>query len=455
VTLVGRNIAQIAMVNDLRLLLIIPSALDSHGNPVRLKKLLLPSITMPMLAAVTPDFVTTRIVYETIEEIPFDEKWDLVGITGMGSGSVRAWQIADKFKNKGIKVVIGGVGPSLFDPEITLLHADALVIGEAEDIWPQVLEDFKNGSLKRIYKPEKPPDINTLPTPRYDLMNLKKMGFIRSIQATRGCPYSCIFCSVASFSNRVYRKRPVDKVIQDVRVVKKTGSRYVVFIDDNFFVDSGYNKELLQALIPEKIIWISSSTIHIADHSDMLDLAHKSGCRLLSIGIETLESNNLKEINKTWNHPEEYSVAIEKLRKYGIMISTSMMVGLDGDDIHSFNQVYSFLMENYVPIPRIQIFTPIPGTEVYNSLENEKRIITYDYSKYTAGNVVFQPKNMDPGELLNGYWELYSKLFRTKNILLRMSKNIKGQDPLIVAGLFVTNYNYQRFIRNRVVPGIT
>jgi radical SAM superfamily enzyme YgiQ (UPF0313 family) len=444
-----------AMINDLRLLLIIPSALDSHGYPVKMKKLLLPSVTMPMLAAVTPDYVITRIVYETIEEIPFDEKWDLVGITGMGSGSVRAWQIADKFKNKGVKVIIGGVGPSLFDPEITLLHADSIVIGEAEDTWPQVLEDFRNGRLNRIYSAKNPPDINTLPTPRYDLMNLKKMGFMRSIQATRGCPYSCVFCSVASFSNGIYRKRPVDKVIQDVRAVKKTGSRYVVFIDDNFFVDSNYSKELLEALIPEKIIWISSSTIDIADHSDMLDLAHRSGCRLLSIGIETLESKNLKEINKSWNHPEQYPDAIEKLRKNGIMISTSMMVGLDYDEVSSFNKVYNFLMENYVPIPRIQIFTPIPGTKVFNSLEKENRIISYDYSRYTAGNVVFRPKNMDPEELLDGYWELYSRLFAARNILHRMSRNIKGQDPLIIAGLFVTNFNYRRFIHNRVVPGIT
>lgn len=443
------------MENNLNLLLIIPSALDSHGNPVKLKKLLLPSITMPMLAAVTPENVKIKIIYETIEEIPIDGTWDLVGLTGMGSGSVRAWQIADEFRRKGVKVVIGGVGPSLFDWEMTLEHADTIVIGEAEEVWPQLLEDLRNGQLQRIYKPLNPPDITVIPTPRYDLMNLKKMGFMRSVQATRGCPYRCTFCSVSAFSQGIYRKRPVDMVIQDVRAVKKTGSRYVVFIDDNFFFDSTYNRELWEALIPEKIIWISSSTIHITDHPDILELAHKSGCRMLSVGIETLDEMNIKAVNKNWNHPEQYSQAIATLRKHGIMISTSMMVGLDADDADTFNRIYHFLMENHVPIPRIQIFTPIPGTPIYNSLEQENRIINRDYSLYTAGNVVFQPKNMEIEELYNGYWNLYSKLFKTKNIIHRMSKNIIGQSPLIVAGLFVTNFNYQRFIHNRVVPGIT
>ncbi len=132
-----------------------------------------------------------------------------------------------------------------------------------------------------------------------------------------------------------------------------------------------------------------------------------------------------------------------------------MMVGLDYDEASSFNKVYNFLMENYVPIPRIQIFTPIPGTKVFNSLEKENRIISYDYSKYTAGNVVFRPKNMDPEELRDAYWELYSRLLQQGIFCVRMSKNIKGQDPLIIAGLFVTNFNYRRFIHNRVVPGIT
>ena len=279
-------------------------------------------------------------------------------LRGMGSGSVRAWQIADMFRKKGIKTIIGGIGPSLFDPEITLRHADALVIGEAEDIWKQLLNDFRYGKLKRIYRQEKISELSKLPTPRYDLMNLKKMGFMRSVQATRGCPYSCRFCSVTAFYGCDYRKRPVDKVIQDVRAVIRTGSRYVVFIDDNIFFDHDYNRELWKALIPEKIIWISSSTLHIAKYPDLMELAYKSGCRMLSVGLESLEPENLKNVQKNWNQPAKYRKSIEILRAHGIMVSASIMMGMDNDTPDTFRQVFDFVMESHIPVPRIMILTP-------------------------------------------------------------------------------------------------
>ncbi|MEI8004579.1 MAG: radical SAM protein [Bacteroidota bacterium] len=443
------------MEKDIELLLIIPSALDRQGNPVRHKKLLLPSITMPMLAAVTPAGVSITIIYETIEDIPFGKKWDLVGISGMGSGSVRAWQIADAFRENGVKTIIGGIGPSLFDPEMTLRHADCIVIGEAEEIWGEVIEDFRSGRLQRIYRQERASDLSTLPTPRFDLMNMKKMGFMRSVQATRGCPYTCRFCSVSAFYHGAYRKRPVDKVIQDVRAAKKTGSRFVVFLDDNIFFDHEYNRELWTALIPEKIIWISSATIHIADYPAMLELAYKSGCRMLSVGIETLDKQNLKTVHKNWNHPGEYIRAVEILRANHIMVSASIMLGMDHDTKETFNHVFEFLMEGCVPIPRIMIITPIPGTPYFSELEKENRIINHDFSKYTGGIVVFQPKNMNAEELEEGYWKMYSEVFTPKNIFRRMSKNITGQNPMIIAGLFVTNFNYRKQIQKRVVPGIT
>jgi len=443
------------METKLKLLLIIPSALDSNGQPVKLKKLMLPSITMLMLAAVTPENFHIRVIYETVEDIPVNEHWDLVGISGMGSGLMRAWQIADVFRGQGVKTVLGGIGLSIFNPESNLEHADAIVIGEAEEIWPVLLKDFSEGTMKKVYQAPHPPDMNTLPTPRYDLLNAKKMGFMRSIQATRGCPFTCRFCSIAAYSNGSYRRRPVDKVIGDIRALKKSGSKYVVFVDDNLFFDPDYNRDLWTALIPEKITWLSSSTIHIADYPEMFYLAHKSGCFMLSIGIESLNNKNLKDAHKTWNQPDKYIKAIEVLRKNGIMVSTSMMLGLDYDTTDTFRQVFDFIMESRVPIPRIMIFTPIPGTPAYDSLENENRIINRDLSKYTGGNVVFKPRFMTPGELQKGYWKLYEDLFTRKNIFNRMLPNIPGQNPLITAGLFVTNYKYRTHIQSRVVPGIT
>jgi len=439
----------------MRLLLVVPSALDANGEPVKHRKLLLPSITMPMLAAVTPDFVSVTIIYETIEDIPYKGDWDLVGITGMGSGSVHAWHIADEFRKNGVKVVLGCIGPSLSDPEVSLEHADSVVIGEADEIWEQLIIDFLNGHLQKIYTQGKLSDMDKLPSPRYDLMNLGKMGFMRSAQATRGCPFACRFCSVSAFYGGNYRKRKVDMVIQDIKAAKKTGSRYVTFIDDNIFFDLNYNRELWKALIPEKIIWISSSTMHIANYPELIKLAYRSGCRLLSIGIESLDTGNVKSLHKNWNQPDSYIKAIQILRSNKIMVSASIMVGMDNDTPDTFRNIFEFVMKGHIPIPRIMIITPIPGTPFYSSLEKENRIISRDFSQYTGGKVVFIPKNMSPEELEEGYWDLYTKLFCIRNIFRRMSRNIRGQKPLIIAALFIVNFNYRSQIMKRNVPGIT
>jgi radical SAM superfamily enzyme YgiQ (UPF0313 family) len=223
------------------------------GRPIKQRKLYLPGLTLPMLASVTPPDVSLRLVYETVEDIPFDEPFDLVGLTGMGSGIVRAWQIADEFRRRKIPVVIGGIAASLADPAWTLEHADSLVIGEAEEIWPRVLADAAAGRLQSIYRPQQRPPIETLPLPRYDLMGGNRFGRWRPVQATRGCPFTCSFCSITAYFDQSYRKRPVDEVVRDVRAAKKHGSRYIAFIDDNIGVDWDYCEQLWKALIPENI----------------------------------------------------------------------------------------------------------------------------------------------------------------------------------------------------------
>ena len=186
----------------MRVLLVAPTALYSQQRPIKQRCVHLPGLTMAMLAAVTPTHIHLRIIIETTDEIPFDEHWDLVGLTGMGSGLVRAWQIADEFRSRGIKVVIGGIAASLGDRNLTLAHADAIVIGEAEDVWPKVLEDAAQGVLQPVYRMPQPPDIRTLPLPRYDLMLGPKFGRWSPVQATRGCPFPCNFCSVTAFFQR-------------------------------------------------------------------------------------------------------------------------------------------------------------------------------------------------------------------------------------------------------------
>ena len=438
----------------MRLLLIGPTALDYNGVPIKQSRLHLPGLTLPMLAAVTPPDVKLRLLSETVEDIPYDEPWDLVGLTGMGSGIFRAWQIADEFRKRKVPVVMGGIAASLCDPEWSLRHVDTLVTGEAENIWPIIIEDFKRGQLKQRYDMKERPDINTLPLPRYDLMNRKKLGFWWPVQATRGCPFPCSFCSIQSYFERTYRKRPVDQVIRDVRAAKKSGTHFIAFIDDNIGVDWKYFEQLMTALIPEKIIWMSQCSIHIADKPDMLALAYKSGCRLLSFGIESTNTESLAWIEKNFNKPTNYEADLKTIRKFGIDVSTEMIIGMDGDRQDVFQNTYDFIVHNKISVPRVHILTPVPGTPLYKELRQEGRILHDNFSQYSGGQVVFKPKNIDPEDLQKNYWRLYEELFSRTNILKRISGSPMKQGPYMRGVVLAINLHYRNHIRQRITPGI-
>jgi radical SAM superfamily enzyme YgiQ (UPF0313 family) len=438
----------------MRVLLIGPTALDNCGRPIKQRKLHLPGLTLAMLAAVTPENVELKLISETVEEIPYDEHWDLVGLTGMGSGIVRAWQIADEFRKRRVPVVIGGIAASLSNPDWNLAHADSVITGEAEELWPEVLKDCQNGKLRARYAMLRRPNIETLPLPRYDLMNRKKLGMWRPVQATRGCPFPCTFCSIQSFFERSYRKRPVDQILRDVRAAKKSGSRFIAFIDDNIGVDWNFFQDLMNALIAEKIIWMSQCSIHIADYPDMLALAYTSGCRLLSFGIESTSDESLGWIEKEFNHPLQYEKAVRTIRKFGIDVSTEMILGLDGDDDSVFQKTYDFVIQNRISVPRIHILTPIPGTPLYSALDGEGRILSKDFDRYSGGQVVFKPKNIDPHQLQGSYWKLYEQLFTRRAIVRRISASPSQNGTWMRAFILGVNLHYRKHIGRRITPGI-
>jgi radical SAM superfamily enzyme YgiQ (UPF0313 family) len=437
-----------------RILLIAPTALDYHGKPIKQNKLYLPGLTMPMLAAVTPPEIELHTITETIQDIPWDELWDLVGITGMGSGLVRAWEIADHFRSKNIPVAIGGITASLCKEEWSFEHADVLITGEAEEVWPVVIKDFLNGNLQKRYKMGHRPDINTLPLPRYDLMNKNELGLWRPVQATRGCPFPCSFCSIQAYFERQYRKRPVKEVIRDVRAAKSTGSNFIAFIDDNIGVDWNYFAELMEALIPEKIIWISQCSIHIASRPDMLKLAYKSGCRLLSFGIESVNQTSVDSYRKTFNHTGNYDDLLALVHESGIAFSSEMIVGLEHDTLDTFNETYDFVMRNKIPVPRFYILTPVPGTQMYEEYLTEGRIFDHDMKHYTAGRVVYYPRNMTPAELEKNYWKLYDDLFSISSIYKRMKGLPKGMGMKMNTFLLGVNFHYRKHVQQRIPPGI-
>jgi radical SAM superfamily enzyme YgiQ (UPF0313 family) len=438
----------------MRVLLVAPTALDFEGRPIKQRKLYLPGLTLPMLAAVTPADVSITIVNETVHDIPYDRRWDLVGLTGMGSGVVRAWQIADEFRRRQVPVVMGGIAASLARPEMSLAHADSLVLGEAEETWPRVLADAAAGRLRSVYPMERRPPIESLPLPRFDLLDRAKLGPWRPVQATRGCPFPCTFCSVTAFFGGGYRKRPVAEVVRDVRHAKAHGTRHIAFIDDNIAVDFRYSAELFEALVPERIVWMSQCSLHIAERPELLRLARRSGCRLLSFGIESTSAESLAPIEKEWNRPERYREAIAAIRRHGIDVSTEMIVGLDGDDPSVFERTYRFIVDNRISVPRVHIMTPVPGTPLYDRMEREGRLLSSDFGRFSGGQVVFRPLSIRPEELQDGYWRLYQRLFTWPGIVRRLARNPARLGPFMRAFVTGVNLHYRRHVQHRICPGI-
>jgi radical SAM superfamily enzyme YgiQ (UPF0313 family) len=435
-------------------LLIAPTALDYHGQPIKKKRLYLPGLTLISLAAVTPDDVDLTLIDEPVDELPLDRHWDLVGLTGMGSGLKRAWQVADTFRARGSKVVIGGIAATLCPGEWTAPHADSMVLGEAEDTWPRVIADFISGRLQTVYPMPERPDVASLRLPRYDLMSPGEKGLWRPVQATRGCPFPCEFCSIQAYFERGYRKRPVDQILRDVRAAKATGSRYITFIDDNIGVDWKFFAELMEALIPENIRWASQCSIHIADKPDMLALAYRSGCRILSFGIESVNPASVASVKKTFNEPARFAELLGRVRDHGIAVSSEMIVGMDGDTESTFEATYRFLMDNRIPLPRVYILTPVPGTAMYRQFLADGRIFNHDLGNYNGGKCVFHPVGMDAETLQENYWKLYELLYTYTAIARRMQGVPKGMELRLRSFILGTNLHYRSHVRERITPGI-
>lgn len=437
-----------------KVLLIAPTALNFEGQPIKKRKLYLPSLTLLSLAAVTPDNVDLTLCNEVVHDIPFDEKWDLVGVTGMGSGLKRAWQISETFRAKGVPVVIGGIAASLAPKEWSLNHVDSIVIGEAEIAWPKLMADFLNGGLKKEYFMAKRPEIDKIPLPPYHLMSSEEKGLWMPVQATRGCPFPCNFCSIQAYFDRGYRKRPIDQIIRDVRAAKSEGSGFITFIDDNIGVDWKFFEELMTALIPEKIKWASQCSLHIADKPDMLDLAYKSGCRILSFGFESVNPESNNAVGKTFNHPENYGRLIKQITESGITVSSEMIVGMEHDTEEIFDHTYQFLVKNKVPLPRVYILTPVPGTGMYDEFINENKIFDFDMGNYNGGKAVFNPTLMSADTLQMNYWKLYDKLYSYRSILKRMGGIPKKMESKLRAFIWGTNLHYRSQVKKRITPGI-
>jgi UDP-N-acetylglucosamine:LPS N-acetylglucosamine transferase len=452
-TLPGKGVSVHLKKRRRKLLLISSSPYKNDGSLIKRSRLWFPALTIPLLAGLAPPRWDTEIIYEMIEDIPWNTNADLIGINGIGLGLKRSLDIADQFRGRGKKVVLGGTMASLAPGE-TAGHCDSLVTGEAEGVLCQLLEDFEQGQLKPVYRAEKPALLRDTAIPRYDLLIKKKVGWWLPAQAGRGCPHRCEFCSVASIYHGRYRPRVISEIIRDIRVIKSLGYRRVFFVDDNIGADPDFALELFKEVAREKIEWISQCSLEVTTFPRLMNAMAESGCLALSFGLESINQNSLDNLNKTFLTSRDYEKAIREVRSYGIEVSVEMMMGIEGDHPDTFEETFTFLMKNRIALPRIFIITPIPGTPLYETLHTNGQIFEKNLLYYSGTKAVFHPAGMDASLLDQGYWRLNDRLFTLPNILKRILGPSRKLGLPHIIFLLVSNLSYRTSIKNRLCPGI-
>jgi len=405
-----------------------------------------------MVAALTPPDVEVMLTDENVKVIDFQKKIDLVGITAITITAKRAYNIADTFRAKGVKVILGGSHPSAL-PKEAIQHADAVVIGEAEEIWANVIEDFKANKLQRIYSQREQPSLINLPMPRRDLFPVGAYYFRNTISTTRGCPYACSFCSVTSFFGHTYRCRPVEEILKEIETLNH--KKLIFFVDDNIVGKPKFAKELFRALIPYKLKWVAQASITIAGDDELLKLAAESGCMILLIGFETLSPENLKAIGKKVNIAKDYEMVIRKIHSYGIAIHGFFILGLDDDNKDVFEQTVRFAQKMKLESAQFAWPVPYPGTVLYESLDKAGRIITKDWSKYES-SVVFEPKLMSDEILQKGRDWIWREFYSLPSIWRRLGITRRYLVPLWGLNLYYRSF-WRRKLRtnrdnNKIVP---
>lgn len=426
----------------MKVLLIMPDA-NMHKFWIlgRLKSAREAPLTLTTLAAIgsqVPD-VSFQLVDESVDSVPLDYPTDLVAISVLTGTSRRAYALAEHFRSRGIPVVLGGVHVSIL-PDEAAKHADAIVIGMAEQTWPQLLRDFQTGRMAAVYRETPPEDdvARDIPTPRYDLQ--RKSGYMMpyTVMATRGCVHTCDFCTVPVVWKRFFR-RPVGDIIRDVKAIP---SRRFAINDVSPFDDVDYAKELLKALIPLKKKWGGLATTRIAADPELMDLLRRSGCQYLLLGFESISQRSLNKIYKGFNAKEDYSEVMYRLHKAGIVVQGCFVFGLDEDDKDVFAATVAEVQRLKIDIPRYSLYTPYPGTPLFARLHAEGRILTQDWGYYDTMHVVIQPRRMTPVELYEGFRWAYRETFRWKNIFERIVAR-GSRLPIILVG----NITYRYFVR--------
>ena len=399
-------------------------------------------LTLTTLAALVPEELEPEIAIqdEGAQTLDLDFDADLVGITAITGTSPRCYEIADRLRAEGHKVVLGGVHPTLL-PDEAAQHADAVVLGYAEQSWPQLLRDFARGEMKPRYDSPPVRKLENLPRARRDMLAKGRYATINTIEATRGCPHRCAFCAVPAAWPGTYLQRPVEEVIAELSTFE---GRSALFVDLSPVEDVEYAKALYRAMIPLRMRWVGLATTRIAEDPELLRLTASSGCRGLLIGFEAVNQATLNQANKAFQSVRDYADVVARLHDHGIAIQGCFVFGLDNDDRHVFEQTVEFVDKVKIDLPRYAVATPFPGTALYRLWEAEGRLLHKNWALYDVEHVVFQPKQMSPEELQEGLQWSWRQSYGWRSFFSRMTAAPWSSLPLWIS----LNLGYRYFARH-------
>lgn len=430
----------------------------------KLRLIQFPQLTMPLIAALTPDDIDIHHTDEIVEPVDLDRQVDLVAITLNTPAAPHAYYLADEFRRRKVPVVLGG--PHVIAmPEEAKQHADAIVVGEAEDTWPQLIEDFRQGKMKPVYRSTSSYDMKGLPWARRDLIIKRRYGR-GVIIASRGCnSRACDYCSIGLMYGNKMRFRPVKEVSAEVAAIP---GRAVIFWDDNMSADPAYAKKLFRHITPYKKWWTTQAVASIAYDDEFLRLAAKSGCKAMFLGLESVNQRSLDSAYKSFNKPDRYKEIVKRFHEHGIAVQAGLVFGFDHDDRSTFERTVEVFNEAGIDSATVSTLVPMPGTTLFKRLQKEGRILTYDWSKYNGKtDCVYQPALMSPEELVAGtewaarqiysYGSIFKRLVARSRVGLwwNLPRNLGYKLSLDLRGKIGYNPAAQNFTDNFIPTKVT
>jgi radical SAM superfamily enzyme YgiQ (UPF0313 family) len=375
-------------------------------------------LSIAVLSAVTPSRIEKAFFDDRLEPVLYEGPTDLVAITTETYTAKRAYDIAARFRKRNIPVVMGGFHATLATEEVKQ-HADAVVVGEAEESWPRLLNDFENGTMKREYRNDSFP-VTCGILPDRSIFTNKRYLKIGLVETSRGCLYNCEFCSIYGFFNKTYRNRPIDDIVADI---KQSGRKFFFFVDDNVAMDRRRTLELCRALKPLKISWFGQVSIHVSKDDELLRALRNSGCIGVLIGFESFNEANVRQMGKNINlQHADYALAIRRMREYGLIIYGTFVFGYASDTEKDFENVFRFARRNRLYMNAFNHLVPFPGTPLYDRLKMEKKLIHEQWwlmDNYRFGDVVFNPGTLNAEQLAGLCYHYRKKFFTWPSILYR------------------------------------